>query len=99
MKINNPFKGLRSGSVLNINRKQKYYNNSILTGNHDKQQVGEEGVTSGNATQNLFFLHDWGTVKWLRLGLLAWVDEGAAPQTHIFSMTECFLPTLGLEGP
>lgn len=53
MKINNPFKGLRSGSVLNINRKQKYYKNSILTGNHDKQQVGEEGVTSGNATQNL----------------------------------------------
>lgn len=90
MKINNPFKGLRSGSVLNINRKQKYYKNSI-TGNHDKQQVGEEGVTSGNAAQNLL-LHDWGTVKWLGVGLLAWVDEGAAPQTRVFSTTNVSSP-------
>lgn len=63
----NPFKGLSSGSALNINRKQKYYKGLILTGNSHKQQVWEnECDFSYNVTENLL-LHDW--VEGKRLGL------------------------------
>lgn len=67
MKMNNPFRGLSSGSALNINRKEKYYKGLILTGNRHKQQVGEsERDFSYNVTGNLL-LHDW--VEGKRLGL------------------------------
>lgn len=68
MKMNNPFRGLSSGSALNINRKEKYYKGLILTGNRHKQQVGEsERDFSYNVTGNLL-LHDWAEGKRLGLG-------------------------------
>lgn len=55
MKMNNPLKGLSSGPVSNINRKQKHNMGLILTGNRHKQQVWEEECDfSYDVTGNLF---------------------------------------------
>lgn len=80
MKMNNPLKGLSSGPVSNINRKQKHNMGLILTGNRHKQQVWEEECDfSYDVTGNLFvtwnYMGSWVGLKWV-----VWDDEGALTQ-------------------
>lgn len=74
MKMNNPFKGSSSSSALNRNRKQKYHEGLILTGNRHKQQVWEKECDfSYNVTENLFVTWlGWSEAAGAAPGLVGW---------------------------
>lgn len=97
--MNNPLKGLSSGPISNINRKQKHYMGLILTGNRHKQQVWEEECDfSYNVTGNLFVtwndMGSWVGLKWVQSGMMKVLWPKSSLWQRFF-----FLSPTALSGP